>query len=114
MAVTREQASSQPLWEEEPKQTRRSKNNEMRSPRQVRIELHSSKEGDSYGNKKPPQRNLYPRGSGFPNGDTRQALDHEWIEPGSAVRAWPAAQLSPHSPLSLETEFILFCTQQRT
>ena len=79
MAVTREQASSQPLWEEEPKQTRRSKNNEMRSPRQVRIELHSSKEGDSYGNKKPPQRNLYPRGSGFPNGDTRQALDHEWI-----------------------------------
>lgn len=100
MAVTREQASSQPLWEEEPKQTRRSKNNEMRSPRQVRIELHSSKEGDSYGNKKPPQRNLYPRGSGFPNGDTRQALDHEWIRARVSGQSLASSSAeSPQSPL---------------
>ena len=100
MAVTRGQASSQPLWEEEPKQTRRSRNNKMRSPRQVRIELHGSKEGDSYGNKTPSQRNLFPRGSGFPNGDTSQALDHESIRARVSGQSLASSSAeSPQSPL---------------
>lgn len=71
----------------------------MRSPRQVRTELHGSKkEGDSYGNKTPSQRNLNPRGSGFPNRDTRHAFDHELVRP--RVRGQSLASSSAESPQS--------------
>lgn len=78
-------------------QIRRSRNNKMRSPRQVRTELHGSKkEGDSYGNKTPSQRNLNPRGRGFPNGDTRHAFNHELVR--ARVRGQSLASSSAESP----------------